>query len=138
MKILELGSGAGEVMMKLYAAGHEVEGIDQSPGFFGGKKMDIYQIDEFFKEKFDMVLLQMPLGLDIKKVIEKVLSVLNKDGVFYVITEREEVISDLNKYWKKGKIEYGIRSDIPLSYLAQNIGIINIMCEVKGIQCITS
>lgn len=137
MKILELGSGQGEVMAQLCLMGHDVEAIDENPGFFGGKKMNVYEIDKFFKEKFDMVLLQMPLGFDIKEIVKKVSSVLSKGGVFYVLTEKNEIVDDLKNTWK-GKIEYGIRDDVPLSYLAQTIVTTNVICELVGVQCLAS
>lgn len=138
MKILELGSGPGEVMAQLCSLGHEVEAIDEKPGFFGGRKMNIYGIDKYFKDKFEIVLLQMPLGLDMKTVVEKVLSILDKNGVFYVITEKDEVLADLNQYWKTGKIKYGIRDDIPLSSLAKIIETTNVACKLRGAQCFVS
>lgn len=106
-RILELGSGAGDVALKFAKFGFEVFGIEISqiavawandkveknvnknlkPHFLQGCVTDLSQFpNEFFDAVIDGNCFHCIIGPDRKKTLDEVSRVLRKDGVFYLGT----------------------------------------------------
>ncbi len=153
-RILELGSGAGDIALKFAKLGFEAFGIEISPiavawanekafekakdsinknlqaQFVQGCVTDLSQFpDEFFDAVIDGNCFHCIIGPDRKKTLDEVSRVLRKDGVFYVGT----MIGDP----KPGKAHLKfdpisrcqIQKGVPYRYMAQKEEVMNELNE---------
>lgn len=128
-RILELGCGIGDLWNKNSSSIKDDWNItlsDFSKGMLNSAKENLGQISQNFSfeqidaqdipykdESFDVVIARHMLYLvpDIEKAISEIKRVLTKDGVFYVTTNSNEAMAELNELIKKFDSKLGLHNN---------------------------